>query len=343
MNPEQWVFLTGLNGVIEIDVVFVLEFARFLSPDGFDVVDYIVAVGVDIFSVLPFLFFARNDRYRQEAAILFQKLVDTRLFKEFLGIVVEVKHYVGASRSLIGFAHFVFRRTVASPKHSLSTFLIRKRMYFHLLRHHECRVETQTEVTDDGIGAILIFGKEFFSTRESDLVDVFIYIFGIHAYTHITHGESACLFVDAYGNLQVAEFTFIFADRWERFELLSGIYGIWNQFTKKNFVVTVQKLFDNGENVVGSYPNSSFWHDFYSFIIFSRLPERHTQAVRHGDAFSAVVINYSFNEAVILSLSTSITKVCPGLASPCSSNSDSGSSMWVCMARLSGRAPYWLS
>ena len=86
-------------------------------------------------------------------------------------------------------------------------------MYFHLLRHHKCRVETQTEVTDNGIGAILIFGKEFFSARESDLVDVFIYIFGIHAYTHITHGESACLFIDAYGNLQVAEFTFIFADR----------------------------------------------------------------------------------------------------------------------------------
>ncbi len=58
VNPEQRIILTGIELAIEVAVVVVGKVGRLFSPCGFGVVYYFVAVGVDIFSVLPLLFFS---------------------------------------------------------------------------------------------------------------------------------------------------------------------------------------------------------------------------------------------------------------------------------------------
>ena len=45
---------------------------------------------------------------------------------------------------------------------------------------------------------------------------------------------------------------------------LRGIYGIGNQFAQKDFVIRIEKLFNNGENVLGSY---SYFSGLHSVII----------------------------------------------------------------------------
>ena len=44
-------------------------------------------------------------------------------------------------------------------------------------------------------------------------------------------------------------FAFYFADRRKGFQFLRSINGIAHQFTKKNFMIAVKKLFNNGKNI----------------------------------------------------------------------------------------------
>ncbi len=99
----------------------------------------------------------------QEAAVFFEQGVDAGLFEEFLVVIVDVEDYVGAAFGLVGGAHAVFGTSVALPADGFGTFLIAERTDFNLLCNHECRVETEAEVTYDGIGCVFILVDEFFS------------------------------------------------------------------------------------------------------------------------------------------------------------------------------------
>ena len=245
MDPEQGVVLAGIELVVEVAVVVVGELAGLLCPLRGRVVDYLVAA-------------AHGDG--QEAAVLLEQSVDARLLEEFLVVVVDVEGYLSAAVGLVAVAHLEFGRAVAAPHYALCALLVRERAYLHLGRDHEGRVEAQTEVADDGVGRVLVFGKEFLGAGEGNLVDVFVDVLGGHAYAAVGDGEGAFLLVDGDRDVEVAQLALIFAERRERAQLLGGVDGVAHQLAQKNLVVAVQKFLDYRKNVVGGYTNCSFLH-----------------------------------------------------------------------------------
>ena len=123
------------------------------------------------------------------------------------------------------------------------------------------------------IGIVLVFVEEFFRTRESNLVDVFVYLVGCHAHAVVRYGKSTGLFIDCDIDFQIACFSLVFADRSQSLHLLAGIHGIGNQLTQKYLVIRIQKLFNHGEYILRRYPYVSLFHDILSLFIV-----RHKQA-----------------------------------------------------------------
>ena len=123
------------------------------------------------------------------------------------------------------------------------------------------------------IGIVLVFVEEFFRTRESNLVDVFVYLVGCHAHAVVRYGKSTGLFINSHINFQITCFSLVFADRSQSLHLLAGIHGIGNQLTQKYLVIRIQKLFNHGEYILRRYPYVSLFHDILSLFIV-----RHKQA-----------------------------------------------------------------
>ena len=115
-------------------------------------------------------------------------------------------------------------------------------------------------MADDGIGGVLVFLEKFLGTREGDLVDVLVDFLGSHADAAVAHGERAGLLIDADVDLQALGRALELAGSLQGFQFLRGVNSVAHELTQENLVVTVQKLLDNGEDVVSRYPNSSFWH-----------------------------------------------------------------------------------
>ena len=53
------------------------------------------------------------------------------------------------------------------------------------------------------------------------------------------------------------------------FQFLGGVDGIRNQFSQEDFMIAVQEFLDNGEYVIGCYPNRSFLHGLYVYLLCS--------------------------------------------------------------------------
>ena len=259
--------MTGLNGVIEFDIVFILQVGRGSCPQRFHIVDHLIGVGVHVFAIFPLLLLAKNNRHRHKAAIFIEQRSDTVFVQIFLFVVVDIHHDVGAAFSLIALFHVIFRRAVAGPFHCLSTLLIRKGVNFHLFRHHKSRVETQAKMADNGISIVFKLIEKIFCTGKSDLIDIFFNFFGSHTNTVVAHGKRSGFGVELYGHLQVVGFALKFACISECFEFLRSIYSIRYDFTKKDFVVAIKKLFNDGENVAGGYPDTSFCHNYIEFFM----------------------------------------------------------------------------
>jgi len=127
-------------------------------------------------------------------------------------------------------------------------------------------------VSDDGVCIFLIFVKEVVGTRESNLVDVLVDFFGGHTDTSVADSDGFLVDIHLYG--QVAHFALEITLRSVSLQLLGSVNGIRHQFTKKNFVVAIQEFLDDGENIFGSYPNVSFLHDSYVFIVYTLINNR---------------------------------------------------------------------
>ena len=76
MYVEQRIVAQGVKLAVELLVLLLGNLRRLARPQRVGVVDDVVLVGIDILAVLPLGFLAECDRYGQEAAVLFQQLVD---------------------------------------------------------------------------------------------------------------------------------------------------------------------------------------------------------------------------------------------------------------------------
>lgn len=117
-------------------------------------------------------------------------------------------------------------------------------------------------MTDYVVGCVLIFLKEFLSSRKSDLVDVFVHIILVHTDTSVGHSKGPFFFVNAHTHIKSAKLTFVFAKRRERTEFLGSVDSVAHKFTKENLMITVKEFFDYGEYIFSCYPNFTGCH-FY--------------------------------------------------------------------------------
>ncbi len=121
MDVEQRIFLHRVEIPVELHVVLFLKLGRLAGPKRLDLVDDVVLVSVDIFSVLPLLLFAEDDRNRHELAVLVQKLLDLALGAIVLGgLVVEIKGDYSAPIVLVARTHLELRIAFATPDHTFS-------------------------------------------------------------------------------------------------------------------------------------------------------------------------------------------------------------------------------
>ena len=165
----------------------------------------------------------------------------------------------------LSIVNLVGRTAVAAPLHSLRTFLPALGDNLHLLRYHEAGVEAQTKMSDDVVGIVLVLLKEVRHTREGNLIDILVNLLLSHADTVVANGDGTLVGIQAHADGQVAQLVFVVALFLEGLQLLRSIDGIRHHLTQENLLVAIEKLFDDGENVLGCNPNVTFLHNIFCF------------------------------------------------------------------------------
>ena len=118
-------------------------------------------------------------------------------------------------------------------------------------------------MADDGVGIVLVLLQEVVGAGESYLVDVLLNLLGCHADAVVAHGDGLGILVDADAHLQLAHLTLEVAFAGEGLQLLGGINGVAYDFANEDFVVAIEKLFDDGEDILGCNPDVTLFHNIY--------------------------------------------------------------------------------
>ena len=100
-----------------------------------------------------------------------------------------------------------------------------------------------------GVG-VLVLLQEVGGAREGDLVDVFVDFLGCHANAGVADGHGACRLVEDDFHLGgIRDFTHL-AELGEHLALLGGVHRVGDELAQENFLIAVQELLDDGEDVV---------------------------------------------------------------------------------------------
>ena len=91
MNPEQWVVLHWVKGVIELLVVLILQGARSFCPERLNIVDNVILISLHILTILPLGLLAESYRHGHKLAVLVQKFLNLALLQEFLAVISNVE------------------------------------------------------------------------------------------------------------------------------------------------------------------------------------------------------------------------------------------------------------
>ena len=224
--PEQRLVLHRIECSVEVLIVLVLESAWCLCPKRLYAVDDVVLISINLLAVLPFGLLAESHRHSHELAVLVEQFLNLQLVKELLAVVIDVKDDVRTTVFSLGVRNLELWASVAAPLDGLRAFLIATSDDLHLLAHHERRVEAETEVTDDGIGVVLILVEEVGYAREGNLVDVFVDFFFCHADTTVADGKRSLVCIEAYAYGKVAKLAFEVAAFSKSLHLLCCVNGV---------------------------------------------------------------------------------------------------------------------
>ncbi len=123
----------------------------------------------------------------------------------------------------------------------------------HLVRHHERRIETKTEMSDDLIliGLILIFLNKVRSAGKSNLVDILLHLVRSHTDTIIDKLERLFLRIHDHLNLRLITVRQgIFTHHVQFLQLRDRITSVGDQLPEEDIMVGIQPLLDDRENIV---------------------------------------------------------------------------------------------
>ena len=175
-----------------------------------------------------------------EGAVFLNDLSRLVLVAEFQTIFIEEQRDLCADLSLVPLVHGEFRTAVTLPVYRLCTFLVGQRVDVYLIRHHECRIEAQTEVTDNLIRVtlVLIFLNEIRRTGKSNLVDILVNLFRRHSQTVVGKGQGLLLRVNDHVNpCLIILRQGVLAHHVKLFQLCHCITAVGDQLPVKNIMV----------------------------------------------------------------------------------------------------------
>ena len=92
VNPEQWVVLHWIEGVIELLVVLILQSARSLGPERLHIINNVILVSLHVLAVLPLRLLAEGYRHCHKLAVLVQEFLNLVFLKEFLAVVSDMEN-----------------------------------------------------------------------------------------------------------------------------------------------------------------------------------------------------------------------------------------------------------
>ena len=116
-------------------------------------------------------------------------------------------------------------------------------------------------MANDSVGCVLVFIEEVSDTRESYLVDIFVNFTRRHSDTSVADGERSLFCVETNADCEVTQIIGEIAFFFQRFHLLCSINGVAYHLAEKNFMVGIEKLFYDGEDVLCSNPDVTFLHN----------------------------------------------------------------------------------
>ena len=137
MNPEKRIICHGVELVVELLVVFILQLRGSLGPKRSGVVHDIVFLCFHFLTILPSCFLTEGNGYGEETAVLGEQFLNLVFLEEFLAVVGNVENDVGASVFLFAVIDFESRRSVASPFHAVCTLLVATCYDVNTVSHHE--------------------------------------------------------------------------------------------------------------------------------------------------------------------------------------------------------------
>ena len=253
MNPEEGIVLHGIEVAVEGLVILVLQCRGLFGPEGLGDVDDVRFVGLLLAAVLPFGLLAEGNGYGEELAVFLQQFFDAVFFKEFLAVVVDMEHDVRSALCLVSLFEGEFGVSVATP---LVGRLVLPALGDDVdtFGYHEGAVESESEVSDDGSGIVLVFFQEVGGSAEGNLVDVAVNFFGGHTDTAVADGEGAGFGIHLHLDGEVL----VFAFGGEGLQFLRGVDGVGHNLTQEDFVVAIEEFLDDGEDVLGGDTDVSF-------------------------------------------------------------------------------------
>ena len=92
MDIEQWLLAHWVQLAVELLVLLLCNVGWFASPEWLDVVNDIILLCINVFTVLPLFHFAKCNGHRQEVAILLQKFIYLLLIAVLLAVIRDVKY-----------------------------------------------------------------------------------------------------------------------------------------------------------------------------------------------------------------------------------------------------------
>ena len=234
---QRLVKLHRVQLMVELLVVLFRQVRGFPCPCRVDIVYYVVLICLLLPAVFPLFLLAEHYLNRQELAVFLQQLFYFAVLQILLVLLVYVQHYVCSALGFYRLLHLIYRTAVATPVYGLGVFLVAQRVYLHAFRHHEGRIESQSEVTYYCGGVVFVFLHELLCTREGYLVDVLVNLLLCHAYSVVTHGYCLLAFIYKYAHARVTQFSLHFAYRTQCLQFLCRIYCIAYQLTEKYLMV----------------------------------------------------------------------------------------------------------
>ena len=194
---------------------------------------------------------------RHEGTVFLQYAADLAGIEDLLCFFGKRDRDRRTTRGSIRIRDLIIHPVIRFPGYSRSILLEGFCIDTDLIRHHECGIETETEMSDDAAGIralFLILLNEVHRAGESDLIDVLIDFLFRHTDTIIGKLDRSRLTVIVDMELIIiCIFFYCFAEIHKSLKLGDRVRAVTDKFSYENILIGIQPFPDDRKDVFRSY------------------------------------------------------------------------------------------